>query len=54
MQIFKKGVLLMDEVDMLLNPLKSELNFPRGERTEICLCMDIYRVSRAIRVIRAM
>lgn len=29
------GVLLMDEVDLLLHPLKSELNFPIGERVEI-------------------
>ena len=28
MQMFREGVLIMDEVDMLLHPLKSELNFP--------------------------
>jgi hypothetical protein len=26
----KKGVLILDEVDLILNPLKSELNFPIG------------------------
>ena len=30
-----KGVLLMDEVDLLLHPLKSELNFPIGAKIEI-------------------
>ena len=28
----QKGILLIDEVDMLLHPLRSELNFPLGER----------------------
>jgi hypothetical protein len=28
----ERGVLLMDEVDMLLHPLRSELNFPIGEK----------------------
>ena len=28
----EKGVLLLDEVDMLLHPLRSELNFPIGEK----------------------
>ena len=27
-QMFREGVLIMDEVDMLIHPLKSELNFP--------------------------
>jgi hypothetical protein len=30
-----RGVLLMDEVDLLLHPLKSELNFPIGNKIEI-------------------
>eukprot|EP01061_Rhynchopus_euleeides_P041314 TRINITY_DN7171_c0_g2_i1.p1 TRINITY_DN7171_c0_g2~~TRINITY_DN7171_c0_g2_i1.p1 ORF type:complete len:2989 (+),score=1239.68 TRINITY_DN7171_c0_g2_i1:95-8968(+) len=29
---FQKGVLLMDEIDLLLHPLKSELNWPLGEK----------------------
>ncbi len=31
----ERGVLLMDEVDLLLHPLKSELNFPIGKKVEI-------------------
>ena len=30
--IFQRGVLIMDEVDLLLHPLRSELNFPIGAR----------------------
>jgi len=33
----KKGVALLDEVDMLLHPLRSELNFPIGEKRELDL-----------------
>jgi hypothetical protein len=29
--IFKEGVMLIDEVDLILHPLKSELNFPIGQ-----------------------
>jgi len=32
---FQDGVLLMDEVDMILHPLKSELNFPIGAKHEL-------------------
>ena len=32
LQTFREGVLLLDEVDMVLHPLKSELNFPIGEK----------------------
>ena len=35
LKMFRDGVLLMDEVDMLLHPLKSELNFPIGKKVEI-------------------
>ena len=31
----RKGVLLLDEVDMLLHPLRSELNFPIGVKRSI-------------------
>jgi hypothetical protein len=31
--MWRKSVLIMDEVDMLLHPLKSELNFPIGRST---------------------
>ncbi|GAB5356506.1 hypothetical protein AAMO2058_000295800 [Amorphochlora amoebiformis] len=32
-----KGVLILDEVDMLLHPLRSELNFPIGAKTPLDL-----------------
>lgn len=35
LEIFDKGVLLMDEVDVILHPLKSELNFPVGEKFDL-------------------
>ena len=35
MQMFREGVLIMDEVDMLLHPLKSELNFPIVSHSEM-------------------
>ena len=31
-QIFQEGALLLDEVDLILHPLKSELNWPMGEK----------------------
>lgn len=34
-ELFKEGVLLLDEVDLLLHPLKSELNWPIGEKHPI-------------------
>lgn len=30
LRLFKDGILIMDEVDLILHPLKSELNFPIG------------------------
>jgi len=30
MRLWRSGVLLLDEVDMVLHPLRSELNFPIG------------------------
>lgn len=35
LQVFREGVLLLDEVDMVLHPLKSELNFPIGEKFDL-------------------
>ena len=37
MDLWKSGVLIMDEVDVLLHPLKSELNFPIGHKDPIDL-----------------
>ena len=33
--LFRGGVLIMDEVDLLLHPLKSELNFPIGDKHKL-------------------
>lgn len=35
LEIWKRGVLIMDEVDVLLHPLRSELNFPIGLKQPI-------------------
>ena len=35
LKLFKSGVLLLDEVDLLLHPLKSELNWPIGFKDPI-------------------
>lgn len=32
LKLFREGVMLLDEVDLVLHPLKSELNFPTGEK----------------------
>ncbi len=41
--LFKKGIMLLDEVDMILHPLKSELNFPIGEKVKL-LCITEIRI----------
>jgi hypothetical protein len=35
LKLFKDGVMLLDEVDLILHPLKSELNFPIGEKFDL-------------------
>mmetsp|Transcript_21594 Transcript_21594/g.31811 ORF Transcript_21594/g.31811 Transcript_21594/m.31811 type:complete len:2705 (-) Transcript_21594:384-8498(-) len=35
LKIMKDGVTLLDEVDLILHPLKSELNFPVGEKFDL-------------------
>ncbi|AIO00701.1 hypothetical protein LPMP_311130 [Leishmania panamensis] len=35
LELWKRGVLIMDEVDVLLHPLRSELNFPIGPKYPI-------------------
>eukprot|EP00457_Paulinella_chromatophora_P000002 gb/GEZN01000002.1/.p1 GENE.gb/GEZN01000002.1/~~gb/GEZN01000002.1/.p1 ORF type:complete len:6816 (+),score=1425.09 gb/GEZN01000002.1/:114-20561(+) len=35
LQTFREGVMLLDEVDLILHPLKSELNFPMGEKDDL-------------------
>ena len=39
-RIFQRGTLIMDEVDLLLHPLKSELNFPIGEKHPLPVSPD--------------
>ena len=35
LQLFQEGVMLLDEVDLILHPLKSELNFPCGDKFDL-------------------
>ena len=35
LELFRAGVCIMDEVDWVLHPLKSELNFPIGEKNDL-------------------
>ena len=35
LKLFHQGALLMDEVDLILHPLKSELNFPIGMKHDL-------------------
>ncbi|CAD2213893.1 Protein of unknown function (DUF3638), putative [Angomonas deanei] len=44
LQLWKRGVLIMDEVDVLLHPLRSELNFPIGARYPIDLSGPRWRL----------
>jgi len=49
--LWKNGILIMDEVDVLLHPLKSELNFPIGSKLPID--MSGYRWDLPIHLIDA-
>ena len=40
LQLFKHGVLLVDEVDLVLHPLRSELNFPIGRKDALDLTQN--------------
>jgi len=49
LSLFKEGIMLLDEVDLILHPLKSELNFPIGEKfdldgSEVTSNDDIYLI----------
>ena len=35
LQLFQSSILIMDEVDLILHPLKSELNFPIGAKLDL-------------------
>lgn len=37
LDVWRESVLIMDEVDVLLHPLRSELNFPIGHKQPIDL-----------------
>ena len=37
LSLFKSGCLIMDEVDLLLHPLKSELNYPIGDAKSLII-----------------
>ena len=41
MRLLQKGVLILDEVDLILHPLKSELNWPLGGKARLrrALCL---------------
>lgn len=35
LRLFRRGVALIDEVDMVMHPLRSELNFPIGDKSRV-------------------
>ena len=39
-QIFHQGLLILDEVDLILHPLKSELHWPLGQRIPLDFCQS--------------
>jgi hypothetical protein len=41
LDLWQQSVLLMDEVDVLLHPLRSELNFPIGHKQVLCACVGV-------------
>lgn len=40
LDLFQSGALLLDEVDLILHPLKSELNWPLGDKEPLDLTMN--------------
>lgn len=45
LRLFRKGALIMDEVDLILHPLKSELNFPIGARVDLDFQPDRWQLA---------
>ena len=41
LELIHNGVMLMDEVDMILNPLKSELRWPLGQKQALDLTLPV-------------
>ncbi len=48
-KIFRTGVLILDEVDLVLHPLKSELNFPIGQRSQIDFVKKTQKLGSGLR-----
>jgi len=53
LRLFKKGVMLLDEVDLILHPLRSELNFPIGQKFDLDLADDGARWSLPMHLLDA-
>lgn len=53
LKLFRGGVMLLDEVDMILHPLKSELNFPLGEKADLDCSESGERWSLPIHIVDA-
>ena len=51
--LFKNGIMLLDEVDLILHPLKSELNFPIGDKFDLDGSEDGERWSLPIHLLDA-
>ena len=47
LQLFREGALILDEVDLLLHPLKSELNWPLGRKEPLDLTQN--KLGRGLR-----
>ena len=52
--LFKEGIMLLDEVDLILHPLKSELNFPIGDKFDLDGSDDGERWSLPIHLLDAL
>jgi len=53
LQLFRSGSMLLDEVDLVLHPLKSELNFPMGEKYDLDASQNGERWSLPIHLLDA-
>ena len=50
LSILRKSVGLLDEVDVLLHPLRSELNWPQGERHPIHFASMRWQITNIIAI----
>ena len=53
MRVYRASCLIMDEVDLLLHPLKSELNFPIGKKHALDLSPQRWQCALHFRAARA-